>query len=302
LQKVHTLSGEREQAVSLFDNAIRSIQIGLNDYKYNDRLASSVRNIYAGILLLFKYKLLTLSGKDTNSALIRQNIAPFLDENGKVIWKGVGDKTIDVTGIKIRFKSLGIDIDWKVFDRINKHRNEVEHFFSPLSQNEIVELLADCFIIISKFLSNHLRLDAKEVLGDEAWQILLHGYEVYEYEIENNARSIRSLTFHHEIIRDIFLEFRCLSCCSPLVQPTRPRVEAESSIFCCAECDEEYSYDDICNAGIPDLYIDSFWSDLKEISRHFSNCRICEQGLYLKKFRVCTTCGCVDESTAIPTT
>ncbi|UQY33950.1 hypothetical protein K8U54_19905 [Pseudomonas fulva] len=279
--------------MSLLDNAIRSIQIGLDDYQSDERLVSSVRNIYAGILLLFKYKLFLLSGKETNAALIKQSVAPTIDSQGAVIWKGVGSKTIDVAGIKSRFKSLGVHVEWNIFDRISKHRNEIEHFFSHLSEDEISELLADCFIIISRFLSQNLNLDAREVLGDEAWQILLHAYEVYDYEIEKNSRAIELLEFHHEVIKKIFLEFCCISCSSPLVQPTQPGAAEEVS-FCCAECESKYSYDDICNMGVSDLYISSFQAEFEELNRPFSNCKICSQGLYLKEYRVCTACGCID--------
>lgn len=279
--------------MSLLDNAIRSIQIGLDDYQSDERLVSSVRNIYAGILLLFKHKLFLLSGKETNAALIKQSVVPTIDSQGAVVWKGVGNKTIDVAGIKSRFKSLGIPVDWNTFDRISKHRNEIEHFFSPLSEDEASELLADCFIIISRFLSNNLNLDARGVLGDEAWQILLHAYQVYAYEIEKKSLAIDSLVFHHDIIKRIFVEFCCLSCSSPLVQPTRSGA-AEDATFCCAECESKYSYDDICNMGVSELYISSFWAGLEEISRPFSNCEICYQGLYLKEYRVCTACGCID--------
>lgn len=277
--------------MSLLDNAVRSIQIGLDDYQFNDRLISSVRNIYAGILLLFKYKLFLLSGKETNAALIKQNVVPAFDSQGVLIWRGVGNKTIDVAGIKSRFKSLGIPVEWDAFDRINKHRNEIEHFFSPLPENEVSELLADCFIIISRFLSNNLNLDAREVLGDESWQTLLHAYEVYDYEIEKNALTIKTLAFHHSIIKKIFLDFCCISCSSPLIQPTKPGANAEDSFFCCAECNYNYSYDDICNMGVPDLYINSFWARFEESKHPFSNCESCNQGLYLKEYCVCTACG-----------
>jgi hypothetical protein len=41
---------------SLFDNAIQSIQIGIEDYEANEpkRALSAVRNFYAGTLLLAK--------------------------------------------------------------------------------------------------------------------------------------------------------------------------------------------------------------------------------------------------------
>jgi len=275
----------------LFDNAIRSIQIGLDDYQSDERLVSSVRNLYAGILLLFKYKLLLLSAKDTNAALLKQNIAPFFSAEGTVIWKGIGDKTIDVATIKSRFKSLGIFVEWNVFDRINKHRNDLEHFFSPLPEDDTAALVADCFIIISKFLSEHLNTNAKEALGDEAWEILLYAHQVYDYEQAYSAKLMESLSFNHNIIKQIFLDFICVSCSSSLIHPTALRTSAINSNFYCTECHCKYSYDDICNMGIPDLYINSFWSGVDFQSHAFSNCEICQEGIYLLEFGVCTSCG-----------
>ncbi|WOE78453.1 hypothetical protein RZO07_24645 [Pseudomonas protegens] len=278
--------------MSLFDNAIQSIQIGLDDYMHDDRLVSSVRNIYAGILLLFKHKLLLLGGEDSSAALIKQVVVPTLNSDGVVIWKGVGNKTIDVATIKSRLTSLGISVDWKIFDRINKHRNEIEHFFSPSTEDEVANLLADCFIIISKFLTDHLNTNAIEVLGEDSWQILLHAYEVFEFEIENTAHTICTLDFHHEIIRDIFTDFCCISCSSPLVKPTQLGIKAERSLFFCAECGSKYSYDDICNAGVPDLCLRNPSSNAKQSIVSFSNCEFCNEGLYIIEHRVCTSCGC----------
>ncbi|HCD6630744.1 hypothetical protein [Pseudomonas aeruginosa] len=277
--------------MSLLDNAIRSIQIGLQDYKREDRLISSIRNLYAGILLLFKYKLLLLSENESNCALIKQNIVPALGPDGRIIWKGIGDKTVDVNGIKTRFKHLEIAVDWKIFDRISRYRNEIEHYFSSLPKDEVDELLADCFRIISSFFSEHLSMDAKKSLGDDAWEVLLYAYEVYEHEVEKSELAIGELVFQHEAIRKIFLNFECIYCSSALIRPAQRGGDAISAIFCCAECNRKYSYDEICNYGAPDLYIESFWSGYDKGDSKFSNCTSCGQGIYLKEFSVCTSCG-----------
>ncbi|MCU0093822.1 hypothetical protein N8H72_27885 [Pseudomonas koreensis] len=280
--------------MNLFENAICSIKIGLNEYQFNSRLISSVRNIYAGILLLFKHKLILMSDKNSNAALIKQQIVPTINEDGTITWKGIGNKTVDVAGIKTRFKSLEIHVEWDTFDRISRHRNEIEHFYSQLSANDTVQLLSDCFIIINNFLSHHLKMDAKNVLGDEAWRILLEAHEVYEFELEKNIRSINNLTFHHKILNKIFLEFQCITCGSHLIEPKTKRVRAEYTDFCCAECQSSYSYDEICNFGILDLNANSIQSTHEKSNRLFSNCEECEQGLYLITHRVCTACGCLD--------
>lgn len=277
--------------MSLLDNAICSIQVGLHDYGREDRSISSVRNIYAGILLLFKYKLLLLSDDESNAALIKQEVVPEIGSDGRVIWKGVGNKTVDVNGIKTRFKSLGISVEWKIFDRINRYRNEIEHYFSSMPSDEVDGLLVDCFKIISRFFSEHLQMNAKKCLGDEAWEVLLYAYEVYEHEIERSELAVSELQFHHEIIKEIFLNFYCIYCSSALIRPTQRGGEATSAIFHCPECNKKYSYEEICNYGVTDLYIDSFWSGYDKTEAEFSSCEHCGEGIYLKEFCVCTSCG-----------
>ena len=64
--------------MSIIQNAIDSIQIGVEDFQSVDdrRSVSAVRNIAAGILLLYKEKLCQLSPDDNKELLIKQNIRP----------------------------------------------------------------------------------------------------------------------------------------------------------------------------------------------------------------------------------
>ena len=50
-----------------------------------------------------------ISGSD--EVLIKQKIMPKIDINS-ITWVGEGKKTVDVQGIKERFTSLGIKVDW----------------------------------------------------------------------------------------------------------------------------------------------------------------------------------------------
>ena len=60
--------------MSILQNAIDSIVMGLEDYQSEDkkRMLSCVRNLYAGMLLLFKYKLVELSPEGSNEILIKK--------------------------------------------------------------------------------------------------------------------------------------------------------------------------------------------------------------------------------------
>ncbi|MGH9895381.1 MAG: hypothetical protein ACREA0_26030, partial [bacterium] len=70
---------------SLLNNAIASIQIGVKDSESDDprRIVSSVRNVYAGMLLLFKEKLLRCSPPDSDGVLVRESFVPKV-RKGKV--------------------------------------------------------------------------------------------------------------------------------------------------------------------------------------------------------------------------
>ena len=106
---------------TLLKNAIISIQLGVEDYKSEDnrRVLSAIRNITAGILLLFKEKLRLLSPKDSDEVLIKQKILPKLNDDGSVVFLGSGKKTVDVQLIKERFGSLSINVDWNRFEEIS---------------------------------------------------------------------------------------------------------------------------------------------------------------------------------------
>ena len=145
--------------MSILKNAVDSIALGLEDYETsetdNRRIISCTRNIYAGILLLFKHKLSSLSDSDTDEALIKERVNPKI-VNNKVLWVGKGKKTVDYQSIKDRFDSLGIQVEWRRIDKINNYRNNVEHYFSTLTHEAIQGLISDSFIIIRNFISEQL--------------------------------------------------------------------------------------------------------------------------------------------------
>ena len=116
-------------SMDLLTNAVESIQVGVEDYRTGTRprLLSAVRNIHAGILLLYKEALRRESPHDSNDVLLMARISPSRDANGKLTFVGDGKKTVDVQQIKQRFDALGIGTDWKRFDGVNSVRTDVEH-------------------------------------------------------------------------------------------------------------------------------------------------------------------------------
>jgi hypothetical protein len=76
--------------MDLLENAIQSIQVGVEDYGIgtSSRLLSAARNIHPGILLLFKEALHCLSPPNSNDALIMSNIVPTKDSNRSIVFVG----------------------------------------------------------------------------------------------------------------------------------------------------------------------------------------------------------------------
>src|SRR5438105_213793 len=101
----------------LYDNAISSIQLGLADFSSGDdkRLLSAVRNLHAGIVLLYKAKLSILSPERSADVLIKKRILPKRSSTGEIVFVGHGERTVDVREIEQRFNSLEIRTDWERF-------------------------------------------------------------------------------------------------------------------------------------------------------------------------------------------
>ena len=174
-------------AEAIFQNAINAIELGVEDYTLSSedprRLHSAVRNLFAGILLLFKSKLADLSKSDDES-LLKAQIIPTL-RNGALRWVGTGDKTVDYTQIKDRFKALKINVDWARLNDLHRYRNDIEHYFDNGRYNQAVvaQYIVNAFAIIYDFIMSHLGSDPRECFSEETWDIFLREKAIVEQEI-----------------------------------------------------------------------------------------------------------------------
>ena len=92
--------------MSLFANAIESIQIGVEDLLKNDdrRVLSAVRNVHAGVLLICKEELRRLSPAD--ELLLAQRFEPRPNAAGQISVVAVGRNTVGVEDIKVSSRTL----------------------------------------------------------------------------------------------------------------------------------------------------------------------------------------------------
>ncbi len=280
--------------MNILKNALDSIAIGLEDFTSSDerRAISSTRNIFAGILLLFKHKLCQLSPDGTDEVLIKQTALPSISPEGQITWIGKGKKTVDVQNIKDRFNSLNIDVDWPRIEKINKYRNDIEHYYSTLNAKSVQSLISDSFVIIRDFIRDHLGLDPKELLGEAYWKILIEVNEVYEKEKSDCNSKLQTLNYFSNEILCAFEQESCSECGSGLIEPTSLHVDATESDFHCRSCGHTESYEQFCEHAVTEYYqADVYLSYTDGGDSPLTDCPECGSGLYIYHEGVCAICG-----------
>ena len=97
---------------TLLDNAVASIQLGVEDFELSKedprRVISAIRNLYAGVLLLFKEELARRSPKEHGEPpiLLRERLELKFELTSNGLKQKKINKTVDFHGIKQRFKIL----------------------------------------------------------------------------------------------------------------------------------------------------------------------------------------------------
>lgn len=267
---------------NLLENAKFSIQLGAEDYKLaqrdSKRNISAIRNIFAGLLLLYKYKLLCCASKHQPFQYIQQ---------GEGILYGVPKKTINTNKLKCKLKDLGISINITVLDKINNERNYVEHFYhieKDGKKSDLSGLVNSCFRLISEFFDNYLSCELNDNLQNflehEVYQIFLQNKEIYEARLERSRNTFLESYFQNDgcFMHRFVSILQCPNCHSDFVK--RKNGEYPDFIFECDYCNSEFSQDEFF--GITHQQI-------RESGDPREECQEC--GAWEVVFDFCLSCG-----------
>ena len=280
---------------TLLANAVISIQIGVEDFLSDDprRALSAVRNVVAGLLLLFKERLRELSPVDSNEALVKLEIRPKTNPAGAVVFVGTGKKTVDVWHIRERFKSLGVIADWRRFDAVLTLRNEVEHYGTSVSASKMKELLADAFVVMRAFITAELKRDPLELLGDATWQTLLNTATVFLEELAACKAAMAQIEWESPNLEMVAGFLRCKHCESPLLKPLDPAATAPwSLLFQCAACGGSSEFCDISAAAAGECFAsDLYIAATDGGDPPVVDCYQCGQTAFLLEDGLCIVCG-----------
>jgi len=280
--------------MSISQNAIDSIQVGVLDYKSGDarRHLSSVRNITSGIILLYKEKLCRMSPPHDKELLIKKDIRPTYDKAGNVIFIGKGPRTVDVQQIKERFSSLNIKIDCTRLDKVILLRNEIEHYYTKKSPNTVRELVAKSFILIRDFLVKHLKEDPATFLGTDCWNTLLDISEVYQAEEVSCRESLKGIDWKYTTVKNALEDIRCPQCSSNLIK-TEKKGDFDISIeLLCSSCGHSFIIESVLEECIAGSLAGQVYRSMKDgEDPPYDICPECFKATYIFEESCCIACS-----------
>ncbi len=227
--------------------------MALEDYssKQNGRMISAIRNLHAGVLLLYKEKLRRLSPPNSNEVLIKQKVVFQKMTGGGLMSVGSGKKTVDIVQIQDRFDTLGVQTDWKRFEKINALRNDIEHYFSAVNRGAMAGAISDTFLIIRDFIHAELGENPQDLLGDAAWAKMLSVSEVFEKERDLCQKALTAIDWESAGLAQAVLEVTCSECGSPLLYPLKPD---HTTKLLCRSCGEEDTFKNYAVRAISEYF------------------------------------------------
>lgn len=280
--------------MDLLTNTLDSIRLGIEDYQANSpaRLLSSVRNIHAGILLLYKEALRRLSPPNSGDALIKAKIIPVRDKNGVITFVGKGKKTVDIQQIRERFEDLGIKTDWTRLDRITEARNDLEHYFAQLTQNALQGLITDSFLIIRNFVSHELKDDPRALLGEGAWQVMLGVADVFEAERKKCEEALAKIDWESEALKEGLVSLNCQNCGSQLLRPDHDSGSFQDARLICRACGAEEKFESFIPRAVAEALDDEAYLAVKDgCETPYVDCPVCGVKAYIVEENRCASCG-----------
>ncbi|MGE6660912.1 hypothetical protein ACQKEK_09245 [Pseudomonas sp. NPDC077408] len=221
----------------VLENAVTSIQLGIEDYELTQgnrgnplRAVSAARNLFAGVLLLFKYKISTLADSPEHAAYLiykARKFKPCRIDSGKIEWRPEleKNKTIDVSDIRLHFEGLGIRTDWTAVNALQTCRNDLEHLHLKHPLEDINKFLLDLFPLLRDFITHELSENPAALLG-ATWEVMLKNHEFFARNRDETHRQWAKLGVMEHTL-ELFKTCVCRACGSPLLEPNREDIKSE---------------------------------------------------------------------------
>lgn len=249
--------------IDLFENAVLSLQLGIEDFKSNDvrRPISAARNYYAGLLLLAKQCLIQSAPNADPMDVIGAKYKPVPDGLGGVTHEADGYRTVDFSQLKSRFKDFNIDWPKVNIDRLQRLRNDLEHHHPKEPLRSVSEAIAQSFPMVQE-LFKLLRCDPATTLGN-AWQSMLEERAFFERQKKACDASFERVDWFAEIAS--YEDFECPLCHSSLIEQLDPsNTEPQDINGKCRACGTRFDSEQIMNIVLEAEYGDEDYTSRKD--------------------------------------
>ena len=307
----------------IFENAVTSIILGIEDFETDDRMLSAARNYYAGLLLLAKECLVHAAPEADPMHIIGAKFKPRPDGNGGVEYIVDGYTTVDLGQIKKRFKDF--DLTWPdvKIERLQRFRNDLEHYHLKEPAGKLREAIASSFPMLVDFFKI-LGKEPQEHLAD-VWDTITAERATFEKLRADCLASWKDVKWPAPV--ENLDEMMCPNCESLLVgQIEAGNTDYENVEGKCSQCGNEIDRESLIKMVVdvsygPDDYLmaldgqnpiianchecgaDKTYVDTGEISICFScvegvagECGVCDKGIgvheYISEYpNLCSCCA-----------
>ncbi|MDW9817159.1 hypothetical protein GOB25_19200 [Sinorhizobium meliloti] len=237
----------------LFDNAIHSIKLGIEDYQSSDdrRPISALRNFYAGVLLLGKECLLQAAPNADPMQVLASRYVPGLDDDGNLLIGPKGQTTIDLQELRERFGTFGLKWPDGNIKELQKLRNDFEHFHSKAPKESIRQAIAACFPLVVGFFAI-LEIGPASALGT-TWDVMLAEKAFFEKQKRECDATLEKLPWWDHVWDSS--HFQCTACSSSLIyQEDTGNSDPAMVRGRCKACDQEYSEEETTEMIVQSLF------------------------------------------------
>ena len=278
----------------LLNNAVLSIQLGLEDFSSEDerRVISAVRNLYSGVLLLCKEVLRRLSPPGSNDLLIKKSTKAVKDNEGNVWLVGNGKRTIDRMEIEATFKQLRLSVDLSSLRRFAEIRNDIEHLHTIQAPALIQEAIAGAMPIIWAIIVNELNEDPNVLLGRGAWDVLLDEAKVFKEEENACKATFDNVQWNSSALENAASNLRCPTCSSSLLKNDSIEASALSELsIVCSKCGELADAESVFEESLINLFNFDAYVAIKDGGTiPLENCPECGLDMYVVDEDICVSC------------
>lgn len=279
----------------LLQAGIDAIRIGVEDFSTPNRArrTAAIRNLYAGILLLAKHLLVQMAPKGQPLLLIAAKTKFIRDEDGELYQVADSRQTLGANDILRRFEELGLDLDTRHLKRLQRLRNDIEHYFTEARNEDFEEAFVEVQLLVSDLLA---RIGADPDLGP-SWRRHVEASKAFEARRKKSRRDLKQIAWISPTVEQLLVDhadlLECPSCASShLVRDDGKQTEQDKIELKCLACATEVP---IGSALEPLLAFEFSGVDHEAAlcgeEGELYKCPDCECETYLAREDQCAACG-----------